>query len=84
MICNSFLAYLHEETIHFYAGLYDLTETIVRSCDPPFEIWVGLNISVCYLRYFSNSYQLNWCDSESNCQSYGSNVHLVGVDTLQV
>ena len=64
----------------FYAGLYNLLETTVSSCDPPFEIWGG----VCYFRYKNNGNQLNWCEAESYCQSHGSNVHLAGMETLQV
>ncbi len=50
------------------------------SCNPPFTQYS----TGCYLVPESDQTKETWVQSEANCQMYGSNVHLMGPDTVEV
>ncbi len=54
------------------------TEHLMTTCQSPFV----LHGSQCY--YGETTNLKYWADAEAHCQTYGSNVHLAGIETAQV
>ncbi len=55
--------------------------SIMTTCDPPFQLYGS---GQCYYIEHATANYKNWADAEAECQTYGSNVHLAGMETAQV